>query len=298
MSKSININDFVQSKINIDEFKKINWEGSFQDYINVVTETPEVTRNAYQRLYDMIMGFGFDESVDVKKKIVHYNFFDDPYENGQDAVFGLEIPLMKLVNVFHSAAKGYGTENRVILLHGPVGSAKSTIARLLKKGLEYYTRSDEGALYSFSWVNPKNEDIPVFHHLKELGLTEFADPMNEEPLKLLPEDIRESFSEELSKGRKLKYPVRISGDLNPASRFIYAELMKFYDGDWNKVVSHVKVRRLVFSEKDRIGIGTFQPKDEKNQDSTELTGDINYRKIAIFGSASLVWPMMTSSMSV
>ena len=40
----------------------------------------------------------------------------------------------------------------------------------------------------------------------------------------------------------------------------------------------------MLSEKDRIGIGTFQPKDEKNQDSTELTGDINYRKIAEYGS--------------
>ena len=40
------------------------------------------------------------------------------------------------------------------------------------------------------------------------------------------------------------------------------------------------------SERDRVGIGTFQPKDEKNQDSTELTGDINYRKIAIYGSDS------------
>jgi serine protein kinase len=48
----------------------------------------------------------------------------------------------------------------------------------------------------------------------------------------------------------------------------------------------VKVRRLILSEKDRRGIGTFQPKDEKNQDSTELTGDINYRKIAEFGSES------------
>ncbi|MEK7382108.1 MAG: serine protein kinase, partial [Elusimicrobiota bacterium] len=38
--------------------------------------------------------------------------------------------------------------------------------------------------------------------------------------------------------------------------------------------------------KDRVGIGTFQPKDEKNQDSTELTGDINYRKIALYGSDS------------
>jgi len=33
-------------------------------------------------------------------------------------------------------------------------------------------------------------------------------------------------------------------------------------------------------------VGTFQPKDEKNQDSTELTGDVNYRKIAEYGSDS------------
>ncbi|MDD9952123.1 MAG: serine protein kinase, partial [Zetaproteobacteria bacterium] len=52
------------------------------------------------------------------------------------------------------------------------------------------------------------------------------------------------------------------------------------------VENHIEVRRLVISEKDRVGIGTFQPKDEKNQDSTELTGDINYRKIAKYGSDS------------
>ena len=59
-----------------------------------------------------------------------------------------------------------------------------------------------------------------------------------------------------------------------------------YDGDWTKMLEHVQVRRLLLSEKDRTGIGTFQPKDEKNQDSTELTGDINYRKIAEYGSES------------
>src|SRR5260221_1088371 len=48
----------------------------------------------------------------------------------------------------------------------------------------------------------------------------------------------------------------------------------------------VKVYRLMLSEKDRRGIGTFQPKDEKNQDSTELTGDINYPKIAEYGHDS------------
>src|SRR5437016_6749188 len=62
--------------------------------------------------------------------------------------------------------------------------------------------------------------------------------------------------------------------------------MTEYKGDWTKVVGHVKVHRLLLSERDRVGIGTFQPKDEKNQDSTELTGDINYRKIAEYGSDS------------
>src|SRR2546427_7968598 len=67
---------------------------------------------------------------------------------------------------------------------------------------------------------------------------------------------------------------------------MYRELTRRYKGDWFKVMDHVKVRRLVLAEKDRIGIGTFQPKDEKNQDSTELTGDINYRKIAEYGTDS------------
>ena len=54
---------------------------------------------------------------------------------------------MKLVSVFKSAARGFGTERRVLLLHGPVGSAKSTITRLLKKGVEHYSRTSDGALY-------------------------------------------------------------------------------------------------------------------------------------------------------
>ena len=77
--------------------------------------------------------------------------------------------------------------------------------------------------------------------------------------------------------------MKIDGDVNPACRLIFKELMRHYGGNFEKVMSHVRVKRLVLSEQDRIGIGTFQPKDEKNQDSTELTGDINYRKIATFG---------------
>jgi serine protein kinase len=283
----IEIKDFMKNQQKVlDDFKRSTWTGTFQDYLNIVAENPEVTRNAFGRLYDMILSYGTEETVDFKKKIIHYNFFDDPIENGQDGVFGLEIPLMKLVNIFHSAAKGYGAEKRVILLHGPVGSSKSTIVRMLKKGLEAYTKTDFGRLYTFSWHNNSGRDIPVFRQFKELGLDEMNDPMNEDPLKLVPESLRAALFEDLQRGKKSDFKIRVSGDLNPASRYMFNELMKFYDGDWTRVLDHVRVRRLIFSEKDRVGIGTFQPRDEKNQDATELTGDINYRRIAIFGSDS------------
>jgi serine protein kinase len=110
--------------------------------------------------------------------------------------------------------------------------------------------------------------------------------MHEDPLKLIPIEVRDEFLAKLNKETDSAYKIKIKGEVNPACRFILNEYMKKYDGDWNKVMNHIRVKRLLLSEKDRIGIGTFQPKDEKNQDSTELTGDINYRKIAIYGSDS------------
>ncbi len=96
----------------------------------------------------MIISFGTEEYIDNKKKLVRYNFFKDEMSAGMNAIFGLDIPLMRLVHVLKAASEGYGTEKRVILLHGPVGSSKSTIARLLKQGIEHYSRTPEGALYT------------------------------------------------------------------------------------------------------------------------------------------------------
>jgi serine protein kinase len=265
----------------VQDFRNIHWEGSFAEYLDIVKKNTAVTRNAFQRMYDMVLSWGTTSYVEYKKNIVRYKFFDDPIDHGKDAVFGLDVSLMKLVHFFKSAAYGYGTEKRVLLLHGPVGSAKSTIARLLKKGIEGYSKTDEGALYTFKWIDPDGKFPHILGNLKEL-----TSPMHEDPLKLVPEELRGRLVEELNRGNKSPYRVAITGDLDPASRFVYREFMKHYQGDWNKVMSHVRVNRMILSEKDRIGIGTFQPKDEKNQDSTELTGDINYRKIAEYGSDS------------
>ncbi|MEE2757252.1 MAG: serine protein kinase [Myxococcota bacterium] len=264
---------------NYEEFADLNWTGSFEDYLKIVRENPTVTRTSFQRVYDMVLSYGSETYSDNKKKLIHYNFFDDPMGDGRDSIFGLDIPLMRLVNVLKSAAMGYGTEKRVLLLHGPVGSSKSTIARLLKKGLESYSRSTAGALYTYEWSLPE-----ALLHITG-GEEIFRCPMNEEPLRLIPTAWRESAFADLGLHQEDR-PLKIKGDLNPACRLIFRELMNHYKGDWAKVMDHVRVKRLVLSEKDRVGIGTFQPKDEKNQDSTELTGDINYKKIALFGSDS------------
>src|SRR5438045_7380958 len=225
-----------------------------------------------------------EEYVEQKKKITRYRFFRDEMHNGRDAVYGIDQSLNHLVDIFKSASRNHGTEHRVILLHGPVGSAKSTIVRLLKKGIEEYSQRPEGAMYSFTWTNIAND---VEKEVFALVNDELPCPMREEPLHLIPADQRDKLIEELMRNSTdPTYPISIEGDLCPACRQMYRELMRRYKGDWFKVMDHVKVRRLVLSEKDRNGIGTFQPKDEKNQDSTELTGDINYRKIAIYGSDS------------
>ncbi len=277
MSSQASLVGQIASLQNFDEYRDLYWEGSFEDYLSLVREDPRICRSAYQRVYDMILSYGKEEYIDNKKKITRYNFFSDPVNNGRSAIFGLDIPLMRLVNVMRSAAMEYGAEKRIILLHGPVGSSKSTIAFLLKRGVERYSRSDDGRLFTFSWVLPKE-----LQHISG-GQDILHDPMNEDPLKLIPIDWRKEAFDKLGLDSN---NIRIRGELNPASRMIFRELMAHYDGDWGKVMEHIRVRRLLLSEKDRVGVGTFQPKDEKNQDSTELTGDINYRKIAIYGSDS------------
>jgi serine protein kinase len=265
--------DFIRQRQDLAAYRALSWEGSFADYLHLLKEDPRPLRTSFQRAHDMILAHGVEEYTLFREKLLHYPFFDDPFEGGKDAIFGLDKPLMRLVATLKAAAHRLGPERRILLLHGPVGSAKSTIARLLKKGLEAYSRTEEGRLYTFYWKTPEGP-LPC--------------PMHEEPLHLLPMEMREAFLAELrSLHPDYPYPLEVEGDLCPVCRFMMREALGRHRGDLAAVLEkEIAVKRLVLSEKDRIGIGTFQPKDEKNQDSTELTGDINYRKVAIYGSDS------------
>lgn len=153
-------------------------------------------------------------------------------------LFGLERVFQHLVEEYLApAAKRLDIRKRILMLVGPVGGGKSTIVTLLKRGLERYSRTPAGALYAI-------EGCPMF----------------EEPLHLIPEEQREALR------RRLGAP--IEGELCPLCQWRL-------EHEWAGRISEVKVRRLLFSEKNRIGIGTFKPADPKSQDVAELTGRVN-----------------------
>jgi serine protein kinase len=156
--------------------------------------------------------------------------------------------------------------------------------------MEKYSHTEEGSWYSFKWVNLPTGPDGVYND------PECECPMHEQPLKLLPVDIRGPILFELNKIHEQKIPeeqrsdvytLKCNDELDPLCKKFMTVLLKKYDGDIEKVLeNHIRVIRKVYSEADRCGIATFQPKDEKNQDSTELTGDINFRNIGNFGSDS------------
>jgi serine protein kinase len=275
------------SMYNRDEFLTLNEEMSFGEYIELLKKKPKLARNAFQYVYDTIMSKGTETFTRYRRKHTRYNFFSD----SNYPIFGLEETLMDLVDFIHGAAGHYGTEKRVLLLHGPVGSSKSTICRVLKKGLEAYSRTDDGAWYTYKWVDLPFEGTDGIYNTDTCPAA-----MNDSPLRLLPREMRDEVLKDINgihvdqaaDGEKHSvYELICEGEPNPRCKLFMKELLEKYDGDWLKVVeNHIRVVRKCHSESDRIGIGTFQPKDEKNQDSTELTGDMNFAKIGHFGSDS------------
>jgi serine protein kinase len=163
-------------------------------------------------------------------------------------LFGIEEPIARIVEYFKSAAQRLEVRKRILLLMGPVGGGKSTIVTMLKRGLEEWTKTEAGAVYA----------------IKDC-------PMHEEPLHLIPAELRAEIEKH--------YGIYIEGDLCPQCRYA---LEHTYGGRHEDV----RVHRIVFSEKQRVGIGTFAPSDPKSQDITELTGSIDLSTIGEVGVES------------
>jgi serine protein kinase len=218
------------------------WEGSFRDYFELVTQNPRLAELSHARINDMIHARGVEKlNEGTRDEVARYNFFSSE-------LFGIEEPIARIVEYFKSAAQRLEVRKRILLLMGPVGGGKSTIVTMLKRGLEEWTRNDQGAVYA----------------IKDC-------PMHEEPLHLIPAELRREIEKH--------YGIYIEGDLCPQCRYA---LEHTYAGRHEDV----RVHRIIFSEKNRIGIGTFAPSDPKSQDITELTGSIDLSTIGEVGVES------------
>ncbi|MFD3272576.1 PrkA family serine protein kinase [Paenibacillus dendritiformis] len=220
------------------ESERLAWTGTFKEYVELLRRDPAPAMTAHARVYEMIASHGVEEADGHKR----YAFFEKE-------IFGLDRAVHKLVEeYFHSAAKRLDVRKRILLLMGPVSGGKSTLVTMLKRGLEQFSRTEKGAVYAIKGC-----------------------PMHEEPLHLIPNELRAEVEHELG--------VRIEGNLCPACQM---RLRTEYGND----IERVPVERVLISEENRIGIGTFSPSDPKSQDIADLTGSIDFSTITEYGSES------------
>ncbi len=210
------------------EAVKYDWEGTFADYLHMAIENPGISRLSHRLAYDAINSEGVKE-LPHSGQIAH-NVFDG-------SIFGLEDVLERIVQFFASSSRNLETRKRILVLIGPTASGKSSIAGLIKRALEGYTQSDEGALYAIKGC-----------------------PMQEDPLHLIPHKMRPKVLEE--------YGIYVEGDLCPRCRHL---LRNQYQGR----ISEVPVARAAFTEKEAIGLGYYDAANPATSEISVLTGNID-----------------------
>src|ERR1700677_3944870 len=216
-----------------------HWEGTFGDFLNdILPANPGAfTRASHQYIWDMLRWYGRDRAGDDETARAQELF--------RPELFGIDEPLARVVDYFKAAAAGSDVGRRLLLLLGPPSGGKSTLAILLKRALEEYSRTDDGALYAIK-----------------------GSPMHESPLNLIPASLRGPFRE--------TYGVDINGELSPWAR---DRLEREYQGDYLRV----PVERVFLSEAMRVGVGTYAPHDPTTADIADLVGSVDLSKVAEVG---------------
>ncbi len=221
-----------------DKLDTTPWEGTFKEYLSVVIEQPNLAWLAHQRIYNMVRSYGVETDEDGKE---YFEFY-------KKELFGVDDSITSVMEYLKGASLGSDVGKRILMLYGPPSSGKSQLVILLKRGIEEFTRTEEGAVYAIADC-----------------------PQHENPLHLIPFSLRKDFLDE--------HGVKIEGELCPICSL---NLKEKYEND----IYRVPVKRIFFSEKERVGIGTFVPSDPKSQDISELVGSIDLSTVGEYGSES------------
>jgi len=229
--------DFLQSLVAFTKnHRAVYWTGMFSQFLEeVLPGNPQgVARSSHQYMWNMIQWMGEEDA----EGHLRCKLFDEE-------LFGIDESIGRVIDYFKAAAAGSEVGRRLLLLLGPPSGGKSTLVILLKRGLEEYSFTDEGAIYAI-------KDCPV----------------HESPLHLVPHSLRGSFRE--------TYGVEIKGEVCPHCR---TRLENEYTGDFMKM----PVERIFISEAGRIGIGTYAPHDPTTADLADLVGSVDLSKVAEYG---------------
>ncbi|MCC7461943.1 MAG: serine protein kinase [Gammaproteobacteria bacterium] len=221
------------------QYRAQHWQGSFGDFLTTIlpASPAQFARSSHQYIWDMLRWFGQGDGAREEMVRARRLF--------QQELYGVDEPLARVVDYFKAAAAGSDVGRRLLLLLGPPSGGKSTLAILLKRGLEEYSRTDAGALYAIQ-----------------------GSPMHESPLNLIPASLRPAFRE--------SYGVELQGELSPWAR---ERLEREHEGDYLRM----PVERIFLSEASRVGIGTYAPHDPTTADIADLVGSVDLSKVAEVG---------------
>jgi serine protein kinase len=228
-----------------------HWSGTFGEFLRTVLPGSgrQLARASHEYLWDMLCWFGKNHPVASTTSPAGATNGNGepagPKELFKRELFGIDEPLGRVVDYFKAAAAGSDVGRRLLLLLGPPSGGKSTMAILLKRGLEEYSHTDEGAIYALQ-----------------------GSPMHESPLNLVPASLRAEFRE--------TYGVEIRGELSPWAR---DRLEREFEGDFLRM----PVERIFLSEASRMGVGTYAPHDPTTADLADLVGSVDLSKVAQYG---------------
>jgi predicted Ser/Thr protein kinase len=267
---------------------------SFAEYITLFGADPaRQLRSAAQYLRDVFDHFGSEPIRTPRGPMTRWRLFDCPWDTGKDALVGQEEVQAAVYRLVSNFARE-GRTNRLVLLHGPNGSAKSTFVACLQRAMEHYSTRDEGALYKFNWIFPSQKltkggigfgggieaagGQETFAYLEdELVESKISDEMRDHPLLLLPRDKRRDLianrlaTTDRPGLRAADYLLR--GDLSHRNRQIFEALLASYHGDLSKVLRHVQVERFFVSRRYRQAAATVEPQLAVDARSRQLTMD-------------------------
>ena len=254
---------------------------SFDEYFALAVSNPRIhARSAAQYVVDCFRYFGSEGD--------RFRLFDVPFEEGSDRLVGQEACQQAVYRILEKFAR-QGKVDHLIFIHGPNGSAKSTFIACMARAMEFYSSTDEGALYRFNWVFPsdrvekkalgfggRDEGGPPpksFAYLEEADVdARIRCEMKDHPLFLIPKRQRRDLLYSLVKDSDFRLSATIlDGDLSPLSRLVFDALLQAYNGDLSRVYAHVQVERFFLSRRFRRGLVTVEPQLQVDAGLRQLT---------------------------